>query len=146
MKKCVFVVMILLVLALVSCGKEEMREDTKGDVTVVDLEPGDSALYSHEDIYGAMDEVLENFEEDFSGCVLTNLVYDEEYSIKKAAQWAERYGDDEAIIFLSSFDAYKDSVDGKLISGESYKDWQWILTRDEGGSWEVQTWGYDLQP
>ena len=89
---------------------------------------------------------MENFEEDFSGCVLTNLVYDEEYSIKKAAQWAERYGDDEAIIFLSSFDAYKDSVDGKLISGESYKDWQWILTRDEGGSWEVQTWGYDLQP
>ena len=146
MKKCVFVVMILLVLALVSCGKEEMREDTKGDVTVVDLEPGDSALYSHEDIYGAMDEVLESFEEEVPGCVLTNLVYDEEYSIKKAAQWAARYGDDEAIIFLSSFDAYKDSVDGKLISGESYKDWQWILTRDESGSWEVQTWGYDLQP
>lgn len=145
-RKLCLAVMVMLVLTLVSCGSKEQREDTKGDVTVVDLEPGESALYSHEDIYDAMDEVLESFEEEFPGCVLTNLVYDEEYSVQKAAQWAERYGDDEAIIFLSGIDAIKDSADGKLKSGVSYKDWQWILTRDDGGSWEVQVWGYELSP
>ena len=113
---------------------------------MVDLEPGDSALYSHEDIYDAMDEVLEEFEEEFPGCVLTNLVYDEEYSIQKASEWAKKYGDDEAIIFLSGIDVAMDSPDGKMRSGESYKDWLWILTRDAGDSWEVQTWGYDLEP
>lgn len=140
----VFVVMILLVIALVSCGKKESREDVRGDVTVVDLEPGESALYSHEDIYDAMDEVLEHFEEEFPGCVLTNLVYDEEYSLKSATQWAEKYGDDEAIVFLSSFDVGAGGGKDNLKAGDTYRDWQWVLTRDKGDDWDLQTWGQGI--
>lgn len=138
----VFIVALLVVVSLVSCGKKDLDEDVRGDVTVVDLEPGESALYSHEDIYDAMDEVLEHFEEEFPGCVLTNLVYDEAYSQKSAKEWAKKYGDDEAIVFLSGFDVGNRGGNGSLKPGESYRDWQWILTRDKGEEWELQTWGY----
>ena len=142
----VFVVAVLVVFSLVSCGKQEKREEAKGDVTVVDLEPGESSLYSHEDIYEAMDEVLEHFEEEFPGCVLTNLVYDEEFSLKSAGEWAAKYGDDEAIVFLSGFDVESGGGNQTLKSGDTYRDWQWILTRDKGEDWELQTCGYGIKP
>ena len=128
----------LSVFFLGACGERSLG----GDVSVVDLEPGSSNLYSQEDIYGAMDEVLKHFEENFPGCVLTNLVYDEAYSQERADQWVKQYGDEQAIIFLSSFDVGEQGGDDGLKSGESYRDWQWILTRDKGEDWELQTWGY----
>ena len=86
---------IVLALFLTACKQDKPR----GDVSVVDLEPGSSNIYSPEEIYAAMERVTEYFEEEFEGCVLTNLVYDEDYSMMRAAQWAEKYGDEEAIIF-----------------------------------------------
>ena len=129
---------IMVALPLTACG----QKTSGGDVSVVDLEPGMSALYSQEDIYAAMDEVLEHFAEEFPGCVLTNLVYDEEYSLKQAKEWADQYGDEQALVFLSSFDVGEDGASGSLEPGETYRDWQWILTRDKGEDWELQTWGY----
>ncbi len=139
MRNKVLVLAIGLVVALTSCGKDKPR----GDVSVVDLEPGTSDIYSQEEIYAAMVEVTEHFEEEFEGCVLTNLVYDEVYSLKSAAQWAEQYGDEEAIVFLSSFDVEETGADASLEPGKSYRDWQWVLTRDKGEEWELQTWGYE---
>ena len=48
MRKFVLVFAAVLVLTLTACGKE--KEALKGDVSVVDLEPGTSNLYSQEDI------------------------------------------------------------------------------------------------
>lgn len=142
MGRIVLVVAILLVLALTACGKGKGKGALKGDVSVVDLEPGTSNLYSQEDIYDAMEEVTEHFAEEFPGCMLTNLVYDEAYSLQSAEQWAKQYGDEEAIVFLSSFDVSETGGDGSLEPGQTYRDWQWILTRDKGEDWELQTWGY----
>lgn len=140
MRKIALVFAAVLLLALTACGKE--KEASKGDVSVVDLEPGTSDLYSQEDIYAAMSEVTEHFAEEFNGCMLTNLVYDETYSLQRAEEWAKQYGDDEAIILLSSFDVSERGGDGSLEPGQTYRDWQWVLTRDEGEDWELQTWGY----
>jgi hypothetical protein len=163
-ERMVLIIFIMLALILTACSRGERSAKSKvqgmnqghgemqsgdqlmtmgkGDVSVVDLEPGESNLYSQEDIYDAMEEVLDEFEEEFPDCVLTNLVYDEIYSLESAPYWAERYGDDEAIVFLSSFDVGENYKDGSLQAGESYQDWKWILTRDKGEEWELQTWGF----
>ena len=120
----------VLVLSLSGCGMPFTAKK------IID----DSDIYSKRDIEKAMNRVYREFAF-FEGCVLLELEYDEEYSKERAADWAENYGADEAIVLLSKFFVAGDS-DGSLEPGETYKDWNWILVRNKGGSWELKTWGY----
>ena len=99
----------------------------------------DSEIYSKRDIEKAMNRVYREFAF-FEGCVLLELEYDEEYSKERAADWAENYDADEAIVLLSKF--YAAAENGSLEPGETYSKWNWILVRNKGGFWELKTWGY----
>ena len=47
------------------------------------------------------------------------------------------------LILLSDFKVLKDSGDGVFTAGTVYRDWQWILTREnEKEPWQVSDWGY----
>ena len=99
----------------------------------------DSEIYSKRDIEKAMNRVYREFAF-FEGCVLLELEYDEEYSKERLADWAENYNADEAIVLLSKF--YVAAENGSLEPGETYSKWNWILVRNNGGFWELKTWGY----
>ena len=57
-------------------------------------------------------------------------------------EWAEECEADEAIVLYSSFDTDASGGDGSLEPNTTYDDFRWILVRDNGGTWEVRTYGY----
>lgn len=113
-----------------------------GDVRNVSREVGASEKFTPGEIEEAMDIAWQYFKEEFEGCKLLSLSYDETHSDKFAADWAAQYGMDEAIVLLSSFTTDSFGGDGSFTPNETYRNWQWILTRNTGGEWVLQTWGY----
>ena len=101
-----------------------------------------SAHYSKSDILSAMDVVQKRFKHDFDGCMLTKLEYVDDLSEAAEKDWANQYNADEAIILTSSFKVLAWGGDGSLNRGDTYEEWEWILTREDGGEWQLQTWGY----
>lgn len=101
----------------------------------------ESEIFSQEDIQQAMNKVMEYFNKEFDGCELTSLWYDEEFSGKRADEWAEQYEAEEAIVLLSNFDVGASGGDGSLNPNSTYSNWNWILVRSDG-DWELKTWGY----
>lgn len=102
---------------------------------------GASDHYSPAQLEAAMDAVARHFRRHFDGCTLTELRYDEEFSDRYAAEWAQQYDAKNAIVLLSSFDVGPLS-DGSLTPNQTYTRWQWILTSDIPGIWTLQNWGY----
>lgn len=135
---------LALLLSISGCGNEE---DHAYAFEIVDW--GESELYSDDDITSAIDTVAAYFETEFKGCSLTQIRYpgdDARYLGDDSSglydQWAENYETDEAIVLLSSFDTDSSGGDGSLYPNYTYQEWQWILTRNTGGVWEVATYGY----
>lgn len=111
-----------------------------GDVSNVERVMSVSEYYTEAEIHDAMDVVTAHFRREFDGCRLKNLRYDE--PLAEQQEWAEQYEADEAIVLLSDFSVYPFGGDGSLNPNENYDNWKWILTRSDGGNWELQTWGY----
>ena len=112
-----------------------------GDIKEVRVNIEPSTIYSEADIDDAVYAALCYFKREFGGCSLLELSYDEALSEKAAAEWAEQYDADEAIVLTSSFKVTGKS-DGSLAEGETYRNWQWILVRNNGKDWRVKTCGY----
>ena len=99
-----------------------------------------SQRFTEAEIQAAMDLAVAQFKKGFDGCTLLTMEYDESAQGKAAAGWAEDYGADEAIILTSTFTTNGDVA--CFNPWDIYTGWQWILTRDDGGRWELRTWGY----
>lgn len=136
MKKRIGALALLLVLLLTfaACGK------TAGSGYTV-VVPSD-AHYSEQDIRAAMRVAVRHFEKEFDGCTLLSICYDESKVKDAEPEWAAQYDADEAIVLLSSFHVDGSGGDGSLNANSDYTDWQWILVRNGGGSWQLKTWGY----
>ena len=101
-----------------------------------------SDIYTDADIQDAKDAVTTYFEAEFKGCTLTQLCYPGDASADLFTEWAEECEADEAIVLYSSFDTDASGGDSSLEPNTTYDDFQWILVRDNGGTWEVKTYGY----
>lgn len=112
-----------------------------GDVRYVNFGMGESEVYTEEEIQKAMDLVLRHFSREYAGCTMTDLWYDEEYSLEQADDWAEQYEATEAIVLRSNFDVDGSGRSASLNPNDTYQDYNWILVRN-GGAWELKTWGY----
>lgn len=69
-----------------------------GNVTAVNRVFGESQIYNKWEIGSAMNVVIRLFKNEFDGCTLTELKYDEEVSEKAGGAWAEHYGADQGIV------------------------------------------------
>ena len=127
---CNFLTVLLIVLLLTACG----------DVSNVERVMRVSECYTETEIHDAMDIVTAYFREEFDGCRLKNLRYDE--PLAEQQEWAKQYDADEAIVLLSDFSVSRFGGDGSLNPGDTYRNWQWVLTRTDGGTWVLRTWGY----
>ena len=87
-----------------------------------------------------MDEVERFFRREYDGCKLLRLEYDEEKTLEEAYAWSENY-DAEAIVLESDFSVDDSGRTVTLEPGETYRNYEWILTRTAFG-WELRTWGY----
>lgn len=129
----------LMVLMLVSVLLSGCRGGNASEVQVI---TGESVLFSQREVEQAMETAMNHFRREFSGCTMTKIVYDEEDTRAEAEEWARMYQAEEAIVLTSSFDVDASGGDGSLNPNSTYTNWQWILTREKGGAWELQTWGY----
>lgn len=114
----------------------------RGNTSSCERHIGKSAIYSEHEIDQAMDLVENMFVSEFKGCYLISLTYEEELSMLYCDDWASQYAADEALILTSVFDVGPTGGDGSLNPNSTYSNWQWILTRNEGEPWTLQTWGY----
>lgn len=113
-----------------------------GNASEVQVITGESEIFTQGEIERAMEVAMNYFRKEFDGCTMTKIEYDEGKSRATSVEWAQQYGADEAIVLYSSFDVDASGGDGSLNPNSTYNNWQWILTRDEGGKWVLRTWGY----
>ncbi len=141
-KRSVVVLSLCLVGVLLIAVCFFVCDNIAGNVSNVEVTMDKSVAYSESEIKSAMKIVKNYFSKEFEGCTLTKLYYDDEYSTARYYEWAKQYEEDEAIVLLSSFDVDKTGGDGSLNPGSTYENWNWILTRSNGGEWTLRTWGY----
>jgi len=138
MKKLIAFLIILILGCLLSTAI--LFRGSSGDVSNVEIQIGESEIYTEAEIRQAMDVVLESFSE-FSGCEMTRLWYDEERSLKEADDWAKQYNAKQAIVLFSDFNVDENGADKGLNPNDTYRNFNWILVRDTG-KWKLKTWGY----
>ncbi len=133
----VLVLSVILSVLLSACGELKIEEGVQ-----INIES--SSLYTKSEIQSAIDICVDYFNENFEGCVLTEISYDDEFCIKEKDKWAVQYEADEAIVLTSTFVVDENGGDGSFNPNDTYTDWQWILTRSnsDGEEWVLQTWGY----
>ncbi len=143
MRRFIIVIITFSLLLIAGCGGENIdseNEKNVGEVSIVDWEH--STLYTDTDIKTAIDTVIAYFETEFKGCTLTQISYPGDDSSGLFDKWAKEYEADEAIVLYSSFDTDSSGGDGSLNPNSTYNDWQWILVKNNGGVWELKTYGY----
>ena len=101
----------------------------------------ESALYTKGEVMLAAQVVIDYFKEVFAGCKMLDLRYEESFYEKEAAEWAEQYEVEEAIVLVSDFKTDEAGGDGMLNPNSTYEDWKWILVRTDG-EWKLKSWGY----
>ena len=112
-----------------------------GKVNSVQLSFDESEQYTQTDLYLCADIVYETFREDYKGCRLLSLSYDEEFS-KICNLSRSIYGNGstkyDIIVLLSDW-----TTDRPMFHNDmTYEKWQWIFIRAEGGEWELKGQGY----
>ena len=134
MKKAKFVLLLsVLAILLSACG---------GTVTGVEIVECESNLYTQSEIRDAIDEALDYFRREFSGCTLTDIGYAGDEKNQGYSDWATRNGGDDVIVLVSSFDVGPSGGDGSLNPNGTYTGWKWILIRERGGKWRHMDHGY----
>ena len=130
----VFLLVFVLMLSVAGCRR--------GDTRLLETNIGASQVYTQEEIEDAIAVVTAFFGKEFEGCSLLTIEYDEAQYLAEAQEWAEQYQADQAIVLESSFYVGICGGDGSLNQDEIYRNWKWILTRNYGEAWSLETWGY----
>ena len=125
---------LILSLLLTGCGG--------GNVSGVKINDTVSKIYTERDINNAVEVAVRYFEKEFKGCTLLDIGYAGDEKGLAFIEWANRYGVDEVIILISSFEAGPEGGDGSLNPNDTYRNWQWVLGRTNGGKWKHLTHGY----
>ena len=133
-KRYTILLSLLMCFVLCACGGEQNADGPR-------LESAGSEIYTQDEIADAAEVVIQLFDENFAGCTLTALRYPCDDAVAFQA-WAQQYDADQAIVLVSDFNVDETAGDGSLEPNSTYEDWQWILVRNQGGSWEAKTWGY----
>ena len=124
---------LLLGLSLMCCG----RISTSMEITC-----DTSQRYSTTDIHDAMDVVKSYFCRRFDGCTMTAIGYIGDEKQKMMEEYALQYGVDEVSVLVTDFATGPSGGDGSLNPDNTYRNYKWILLRDQDGSWSHADHGY----
>ncbi len=129
-----YLLILVLLLTCTGCAK--------GDVSDVQRIIMPSEQYTKGEIEDAMDIAITYFRKHFEGCTLLTMEYDQSKTLSAEYANAAQFDAEEAIVLLSSFTVDENGGDGSFNPNSTYTRWQWILTRNGRGAWELKTWGY----
>ncbi len=132
MKKIIALILIMCVFGLTSCG----------NVSNVTIKEYSSEIYTDTEINDAINEMLNYFKFNFKGCTLKELSYIGDDRLAEFQEFADMNNADDVIVFLSTFDVDSSGGDGSLNPNDTYVNYNWILTRNDGGNWKHFDHGY----
>ncbi len=113
----------------------------RGITAYTNVEIGVSNDYSTIQLIDAKNAVMKTFRQEFGGCKLLTLSYDEAFS--KQYCKADQYDTKKTIVFSSSFYVYPWGGDGSLTKNKTVDYWKWIVQYSpENERWIVVNWGY----
>ena len=142
-KKYVFLLFAASVCMMTGCGK--------GNVSDVQIDYGDSAIYSKEDMDEAIAVIKDEFNtSQWSGFDLNHISYSSDDKcdpddlgwLRDLAE-AEHKSEDftQCIMFESDFHTPEDAY-GTWNADSDYYDYRWWLVRTDDSGWEVLATGY----
>ena len=145
MKKMISALLTAGVMMGVLVGCAVTRTPGGNTQTAVTIDYGTSAIYTKED----MDEAIALIRDKFSGwegCELHSIQYasDQCYNLSNIVwmnELKEGASFTQVIKFVSDFHSPKEGG-GAWVPDKEYTGWQWWLAREDGGAWELMTWGY----
>ena len=124
---------VLLALSLTGCGRIS---------STVEITCDTSQRYSTAEIHDAMDVVRTYFRRHFDGCTMTAIGYIGDEKQKMMEEYALQYDVDEVIVLVTDFATGPSGGDGSLNPDNTYRNYKWILLRDQDGSWSHADHGY----
>lgn len=110
---------------------------------MVTIGTNSSQIYSDEELQDAIHVAIDYFKKGFSGCKLLEIDYaGDDKSRSYMKELAD--GDEltEIIVLTSSFEVDASGGDGSLNPNSTYKNWLWIMQRENGGTWQHADHGY----
>ena len=137
----IFVLVLFLFYSFISRGNTWF---VNVDLNVANSYKNSAEIYgpldhpARDEVEAAAKEVKDFFKNNFNGCILLNLSYDEEFTYD--IEYSEWY--DDAIVFVSDYYVLFGG-DGAWVSGELYSDWRWTVRYNHNyNKWEVVNYGY----
>lgn len=111
-----------------------------GDDIVYNL--GHSSVFGEDEIKYGLEYVVAAFGTYFPECELLSVTYDDGFSSSQDEINKQQYGDADYVVFTTDFTVPADYADGPLNAGETYQDYQWILTMNDAEQWELVSSGW----
>lgn len=131
MKRFWLLLLAFVLVFLCACGAAE---------PVVTL--GGSELYTEKEIRAAID-VVADYVGDWEDRTLLRVKYDEDYTLREMKYRREHYGEETVIVLLADIHAGLGAMAvGPFYPGQTCTDYQFILTMDHRGHWNIQDMGY----
>ena len=127
---------------------EEVSADTATDEEIYDLEDGivynicQSPVFTEDEMMYGSEYVIAAFGTHFPECELLSVTYDDRFSSSQDEINKQQYGDADYVVFTTDFAVPADYTDGPLNAGETYEEYQWILTMNDAGQWELVSSGW----
>ena len=115
----------------------------------VEIDYGSSELYTTEEMDEAIALILEEFNT-WEGCEMHSIRYfSDECSSGEFVAWMNELAEarepgttfTQCIAFRSDFHSPVEAY-GSWEADQEYTNWEWWLAREDGGSWQLMTWGY----
>ena len=123
-----FGIVFLILLLLQGCSNG-------GDVSKIQIDYGQSSIYSREDMDSAIQKIKEEFKT-WKGAKLLSVSYTDD----KRAEEELSYCSECIVVESVDHSPKKDSGAGN--PDQDYTGWQWYLARSGKEDWELLTWGY----
>ena len=132
---------LLLMISVTACQKSQPELLPS---TAATIEYGDSELYSQVDMDAAIAQIRAEFDT-WEGCELHSIRYTgDEHNNADNIKWMNELSEGkiftQCIEFESDFHSPKNG--GAWEADAEYTNWQWWLSRTDGGDWKLLTWGY----
>ena len=126
-------------------GKEIYEYEIKNNISNAKVNLGTSEFYSDEELQSAVDVILN----EIGSWSSVKKVYDVAYCGDETAADNLDYCNmlngkeyTQCVVFESSFFTSHSAGSEGFNPDDKYSGWKWYLAKNDGGEWELLTWGY----
>lgn len=130
-----FLLVFLILIMTIGCSNNKKEENTVKNITK-------SNIYKEDELNAAMDALIQHFEEKCIGVNLTKISYVGDENKSDIEIYKKEYAVDNLIILNTTFNTESTIGDVPFDINSEYKDYPWIMVKNEEGKWIVRSWGY----